>query len=137
MIVVAVLGVLVAIAMPAFAKSRMSAQNGAYIANLRAAKNAFLQYCIERGNYPADSTPGIVPAGMEPYLGRFPWTAVNSLGGRWDWDYRQFGCVAGVSVYQPAASQEQMLRIDQTIDDGDLANGAFRERSAGFISIIE
>jgi prepilin-type N-terminal cleavage/methylation domain-containing protein len=137
MVVVAIVGVLLAIAIPAFTKSRMSAQNGCYIADARTAKNAFMQHCLEQGKYPPDVTPGIVPAGMAPYLGRFPWTGVNSIGGRWDWDYQQFGCVAGVSVYQPTVSQQQMQQIDKIIDDGDLATGGFRERRAVFISIIE
>jgi type IV pilus assembly protein PilA len=137
MIVVAIIGLLAAIAIPAFAKARSSAQNGRYIADLRTAKGAFMQYCIERGNYPPDRTPGIIPPGMEDYLGRFPWMSANSLGGMWDWDYRQFSCVAGVSVYQPAVPLQQMQQIDRTIDDGDLATGSFRQRSAGFISIIE
>jgi prepilin-type N-terminal cleavage/methylation domain-containing protein len=137
MVVVVVLGVLVAIAIPAFAKCRTGAQNAQFIGDVRTAKSDFVQFCLEQGNYPPDVTPAIVPAGMGPYLGHFPWTAPNSLGGLWDWDYRQFGCVAGVSVYQPLVPVEQMQQIDKIIDDGDLNTGDFRQRSGGFISVIE
>ena len=74
---------------------------------------------------------------MLEYLGRFPWTQPTSLGGQWDWDDGQFGFKAGVSVYQPAAPVSQMQKIDQLIDDGDLATGGFRARSGGYISVIE
>jgi prepilin-type N-terminal cleavage/methylation domain-containing protein len=138
MIVVAIIGLLAAIALPAYAKVRYNAQNARYIADVRTAKNAFIQYSFDhRGRYPADVTPAIVPAGMAEYLGRFPWTQTTSLGGYWDWDNGQFGTRAGVSVYQPTAPTSQLLLIDQLIDDGDLSTGTFRSRSAGYISIME
>jgi prepilin-type N-terminal cleavage/methylation domain-containing protein len=138
MIVVAIIGLLAAIAAPAYAKARTNAQNACFIADLRTAKHAFLQYSFDhRGTYPPDVWPAIVPAGMAEYLGTFPWTQTTPIGGQWDWDNGQFGSKAGVSVYQPAAGQAQMRQIDQMIDDGDLSTGSFRERAAGYISIIE
>ena len=138
MIVVAIIALLAVIAMPAYARARTNAQNARFIADLRTAKHAFLQYSFEhRGRYPTDVTPAIIPAGMGEYLGRFPWTERTSIGGYWDWDNGQFGTQAGVSVYQPAAPLEQLRLIDQIIDNGDLATGTFRQRSAGYISIIE
>ena len=137
MIVVAIIGLLAVISIPSFLRARESAQNGRYIADRRTAKGAFMVYCIDHGQYPPDRTPGIVPLGMAEYLAAFQWTAVNSLGGRWDWDYQQFGCTAGVAVYQPAADAGQIERIDEAIDDGYLATGSFRARASGYISIIE
>jgi prepilin-type N-terminal cleavage/methylation domain-containing protein len=138
MIVVAIIALLGAIAIPAFAKARTNAQNARLIADLRTAKNAFIQYSFDhRGRYPADVTPGIIPAGMAEYLGRFPWAERTCIGGYWDWDNGQFGTQAGVSVYQPAVSLEQLRQIDQIIDNGDLATGSFRQRADGYISIIE
>ncbi len=138
MIVVAIIGLLAAIAVPAYAKARTNSQNACFIADLRTAKNAFLQYSFDhRGTYPPDVWPAIVPAGMAEYLGTFPWTQTTPIGGSWDWDNGQFGFQAGVSVYQPAAGRAQMRQIDQIIDDGNLSTGTFRERAAGYISIIE
>lgn len=138
MIVIMVVLVLAAITVPAYSKVRTSSLNARYICDLRAAKGAFFQYSMENnGRYPADAQPGIVPEGMQPYLGYFQWTAPTGVGGRWDWDYMQFGCKAGVSVYQPSATVEQMQQMDRVIDDGDLSTGSFRSRSAGYISIME
>ncbi len=137
MLVVASIGLLSSIAMPAFTQVRESSQNGAYICDLKIAKGAFIVYSIERGRYPADTTPGIMPNGMDEYLRGMKWAAPTPIGGQWDWDYRQFGCVAGVSVYQPRAPESQLIKLDKTIDDGNLQTGSFRSRSAGYISIME
>lgn len=137
MIVVATIGLLTTIAIPNFLAVREKATSARFIADLRTAKGAFELHALERHGYPADRTPGVVPLGMAEYLGDFPWTSRNSLGGMWDWDYLQFGCVAGVSVYQPAASISQLQSIDDKIDDGNLDTGSFRARSSGYISVIE
>jgi type II secretory pathway pseudopilin PulG len=137
MIVVAVIGLLAAIAVPNFVRARENAQNGRYLSDLRVATGAFQEYAIEYGSYPNDKLPGQIPDGMQDYLARMKWTQRNSLGGQWDWDFQQFGATAGVSVYQPKASNEQLIRLDGIIDDGNLAVGNFRQRSSGYIYIIE
>jgi type IV pilus assembly protein PilA len=137
MIVVAVIGLLAAIAIPHFAKARTNTQNSRFAADIKTASGAFMTYAIDNHNYPPDAQPAMIPAGMADYLGRMPWAEVNTLGGRWDWDYRQFGCIAGVSVYQPAADVVQLQRLDQLIDDGDLSGGNFRSRASGYIWVIE
>jgi len=137
MIVVAIIGLLAAIAIPTMVKARTRSTSACYIGDLRVAKNAFMIYSIEQGTYPSDTTPGVTPSGMQPYLGRFPWTSETSLGGSWDWDYGVFGVVAGVSVYQPSVTVAQITQLDATIDDGNLSSGSFRSRSSGYISILE
>jgi prepilin-type N-terminal cleavage/methylation domain-containing protein len=137
MIVVAIIGLLAAIALPSFARARESSRNARYAADLRTATGAFQEYAVINGEYPPDRTPGIIPPGMGEYLAKMRWTEVNTLGGRWDWDYLQFGTVAGVSVYGPTADDDQLIRLDQLIDNGDLGTGNFRQRSGGYIAVIE
>jgi prepilin-type N-terminal cleavage/methylation domain-containing protein len=137
MIVVAVIGLLAAIAIPCFARARERSLNVRFAADLQVAKAAFIEYAADHGTYPADTTPSVVPAGMADYLRRIAWTQPNTIGGQWDWDNSQFGFKAGVSVYQPTASVAQMVKIDQIIDDGNLTTGDFRSRSDGYIGIIE
>jgi general secretion pathway protein G len=137
MIVVAILGLLAAIAIPNFAKARERSLSARFAADLRVAQGAFIEYSVEHGKYPPDTTPGIMPDGMADYLTRVAWTKPNTLGGLWDWDNGQFGFKAGVSVYRPTVSRSQMLQLDRTIDDGDLATGDFRSRPDGYIGIIE
>ncbi len=137
MIVVAIVGLLGAITIPSFARARERSMNGRFAADLQVTKAAFTEYSLDNGEYPPDTQPGEVPAGMADYLRRVEWTKLNTLGGRWDWDNGQFGCKAGVSAYRPTASSAQMLALDKTIDDGNLATGQFRSRADGYIGIIE
>ena len=137
MIVVAIIGLLATIAIPSFVHARETALNNRFAADLRVARDAFIEYSADNRKYPPDTMPGVVPVGMADYLLRVPWTQRTVIGGQWDWDNAQFGCKAGVSVYQPTASLDTMRKLDAIIDDGDLSTGSFRARSAGYIFIIE
>lgn len=137
MIVVAIIGLLAAIAIPNFAKSRRRAQQIRFVNDLRMACDAFETYAMVHGTYPPDTMPRVVPDGMAVYFERFHWEEDTTIGGQWDWDNGQFGFKAGVSVYQPTYTDEQMEEIDKIIDDGDLSTGGFRKRSQGFIRILQ
>jgi prepilin-type N-terminal cleavage/methylation domain-containing protein len=137
MVVVAIIGLLSAIAIPSFVKSRQNSQNTRFIADVRVAADAFIQYNLRVGGYPPDGLPGVVPQGMDVDLGRMRWTERTSIGGQWDWDYNQFGYTAGVSVYQPNRTVAEMQAIDLQIDDGNLSTGNFRQRAQGYIYIVE
>jgi hypothetical protein len=65
------------------------------------------------------------------------WTEPTPIGGQWDWDFLQYGAIAGVSVFMPDLTEAQMARIDARIDDGDLTTGIFRRRSSGYIYVME
>jgi prepilin-type N-terminal cleavage/methylation domain-containing protein len=138
MVVIAIIAVLTAVAVPQALRARDSSVNAAFVADLRVAKGAFVLYNSELGDYPPDRTPAVYPAEIAPYLdSSFKWSADTPIGGKWDWDYHVFGFVAGVSVYQPTVGAAQMTRIDQTIDDGNLGTGDFQTRSGGYISVLE
>ena len=137
MIVVAVIGLLAAIAIPSYVRARERSLNVRFAADLQAAKAAFIEYSADNGKYPPDTMPGVVPDRMADYLRRIAWTQPTTIGGQWDWDNSLFGFKAGVSVYSPTASIDRMLRIDQMIDDGNLATGDFQSRANGYIGIIE
>jgi general secretion pathway protein G len=135
----AIIGMLAAISIPNFLEARVTAQNARFKTNMRVASDIFAMYTLAENKYPPDSTPGRIPLGMSDYLSRFPWEEGTAIGGKWDWDYRQFhfGCTAGVSVYRPSRTDDQMLEIDRSIDDGNIYTGMFRKRSDGYIFVIE
>jgi type IV pilus assembly protein PilA len=137
MIVVAIIGLLAAIAIPSFVKARKRAQATTFISDLRVACDAFELYTMEKGTYPPDKTPGVIPPGMADYLAKTHWTEKTPIGGQWDWDNGQFGSKAGVSVYEPDRTVLEMQEIDKMIDDGNLGTGIFRQRAQGYIMIIE
>ena len=137
MIVVAIIGLLAAITIPSFIKARKKTLNTIFINDLRVACDAFNLYAIEKGRYPPDVTPSVMPAGMAEYLAKTDWGKRTPIGGQWDWDYRQFGSKAGVSVYMPDRTSVEMEEIDLMVDDGNLGTGIFQSRSQGYIMIIE
>lgn len=137
MIVVGVIGLLAAIAIPSFAKARRTSRNMRFVSDLRLVCDAFAMYSMQTGRYPPDTVPPTVPTGVAKFLPRLEWSAPTSIGGNWDWDLNQWGYRAGVSVYKPDRTDAEMREIDAKIDDGSLYAGAFRKRTDGYIYIIE
>ena len=137
MIVVVIVGVLAALAIPAFQRVQRAAQNSRFVSDLRTFSQAFETYATKNGQWPPDGTPAVVPTGMSGEFRNAAWTATTSIGGQWDWDYKQFGFTAGISVYQPTVDVAQMQAIDRLIDDGNLNTGNFRSRTSGYIYILQ
>jgi prepilin-type N-terminal cleavage/methylation domain-containing protein len=137
MTVVVIIGVLAAVAIPAVARVKHNAQNKRFVSDLRTFAQAFETYATKNGKWPPDGTPAVVPTGMSGEFRNAAWTANTSIGGQWDWDYKQFGFTAGISVYQPTVDVAQMLEIDRLIDDGNLNTGNFRSRTSGYIYILQ
>jgi prepilin-type N-terminal cleavage/methylation domain-containing protein len=137
MIVVAIIGLLAAIAIPSFVHARESSLNTRFASDLRVALDAFTMYAQDNGNYPPDVGPGQMPQGVSDYLKRMDWLGPTVLGGQWDWD--NWGYVIGVSLYGPTATHQQLLKLDALIDDGNLETGNFRDRGGGaaYISILQ
>lgn len=127
MIVVAIIALLAAIAVPAFARARQRARASKFLNALRIASGAFEQYATEHGSYPADVNRAIVPPGMQSYFGdKLDWTAPTPIGGSWDWDVNVFGVKAGVSIVAPSLTDAELTDLDAELDDGDLNTGSFR-----------
>ncbi len=138
LIVVAIIGLLVAIAIPAFSRARTVSQNTAFISDLKIARGAFILHRFDHDSHPPDANPGEVPPGMTNYLFRMRWSDETPIGGHWEWDYMQFGCTAGVSIVVSSSDMDDRLtEIDGKIDDGDLTTGCFRKREGGYIWVIE
>ena len=137
MVVVAVIGLLSAIAIPNFLRARSNAANARYSSDVNVVTSAFIEYSFARGHYPPDATPGVMPDGMADYLLKVHWDKPDAMGGKWDWDNKQFGVKIGVSTYEPTASKDQLQRYDALVDDGDLSTGDLRQRTSGYITVIE
>ena len=137
MIVVAIIAALDAMAISSYLVTRRNTRSVTFANDISKACNAFELYSIERGTYPPDTMPRIIPDGMQEFLPRMNWAEPTPIGGYWDWDNGQFGHVAGVSVYKPTCGDLQMVKIDELLDDGDLDTGVFQRRSQGYIYSIE
>ena len=137
MIVVAIIGILASIGIPVMYEAGNRARARRFARDIQTAGHAFVQYAMETGQYPPDRTPAQMPAGMSGYLWNFPWTEKTAVGGRWDWDYQQFGTKAGVSVHMPTWKDDRMQMVDNIMDDGNLSTGQFRRRSGGYMYVLE
>lgn len=135
MMVVAVIALLAALALPAFLKSRRNVQNTRFINDLRVATDSFEQHAIITGKFPPSAAPGVVPTGMDDYLVKMDWTISTPITGQWDWDNATIGTDEGVSVITTELDDDRAGEIDEEIDDGDIVTGLFQKRTddTGFI----
>ncbi len=138
MIVVIIIGVLAALAIPALAKIRQKSQNARFVSDVRTFVQAFETYSMQNGAWPPNAGTGVVPTGMSSAdFNRSAWsTPKNSVGGRWNWD-RNVNVTAGISTTNVTADDTQMTEIDRMIDDGDLTTGHFQKFSGRFTYILE
>jgi type IV pilus assembly protein PilA len=131
MVVVVIIGLLAALALPAFQRTQRATQNSRAINDFRVFVQAFEVYNTQNGAWPANAGAGVVPTGMSKDFKEDTWKAqVNILGGRWNWDVNRAEFMAGVSISGATASDEQLTEIDVKIDDGNLSTGLFQKISS-------
>lgn len=132
MIVVSIIGLLAAIALPSFVAARKQAQANSVCNDLRIFYGAFQQYAMERGNYPSNAyTAGVLPPPMAGYLNSNKWSRGPETGGRYYFKSSYYSALSNrpaigiVGTMASPPNAEQMQMIDSTIDNGDLLSGQF------------
>ena len=141
MIVVAIIGLLAAIAIPSFIKARRDARITAVANDLRVFGDAFQTYAMIVGQFPAD-THNTVPPGMEDYIKQGAWDGY-AMGGHFNWEGPSWGeggtyTYAGIALFEPTDPIEEIRALDDKIDDGNLATGLFKVTPNGrYTYIIE
>src|SRR5689334_10625110 len=87
MIVVVIIGLLAAIAIPAFQRVQRAAQNNRVVNDFRVFAQAYETYATQNGTWPANASPGVVPAGLSAADFKVSvWQAKTTIGGQWNWD---------------------------------------------------
>ena len=130
MIVVLIIGLLVTIAIPAFAKARRRSLQTAFINDMRIFSDASDYYTLNSGLYLEDSASGTIPAGLEEFINDSDWTRGTPIGGQWDSAYDDYGITSGIGVHfgaDPNPGDAYMIQIDAKYDDGNLNTGVFRK----------
>ncbi len=131
MIVVAIIGLLAAIAIPSFNKARKESRQTAFISDIRTYSGAAEMFMIETGDYLEDSSSGQIPSGFEDYLRRGDWVGGTPIGGVWDAEYEDTGGIRscfGVHFNDGKNPGDGYMReIDEECDDGNLNSGSFRK----------
>jgi type II secretory pathway pseudopilin PulG len=136
MIAVVIIGLLAAMAIPAFQKVRQSSRVNAFINDLTTGAEAFETYSMDKGEWPPDGNAGVPPE-MAGYINFGTFAQTTQLGGSWDWDAGVFGLTAAFGVHNPTEPQSIFEDIDRKIDDGNLSTGSFRSRSNGYVMVLE
>ena len=136
MVTVVIIGLLAAIAVPTVKRVQRRSRDARFISDLRAFSQAFETYALKSGSWPPDANRSIVPNGMSGELRDAVWTARNSLGGVWDWDYKTNGITAAISTVEVIVDDQEMTQIDAMFDDGNLATGNFVKSATGRYSYI-
>lgn len=149
MVVVIIIGVLTAMAIPGVQKVIRTSRNNVIINDLRVFTAAFQQYAVEYGDWPGDQASGdSYPTGMDGYLGESSWTNITPIGGNYDWDKNvthngtTFEAVISINDGQSneiIVSMDQLEEIDAKMDDGVLSTGYFRlgRRNAPIFIVAE
>ena len=134
MIVVVIIGLLAALAIPAFTRVRQRAQNSRVANDLRVFAQVYDTYLLEKGAWPADVGPGVIPAEL---LGQLPltFTRPTPIGGLYEWDNEPG--LKSITLYQTTASMAQMRALDALIDDGDPATGNFQFNGTEWHYLLE
>lgn len=133
MIVVVIIGLLAAMAIPAFEKVRQNSRVSRFASDIRTFAGGLDTMMLELGALPGDPGTGSFAGGhpqLADYINSATYTSATSIGGRWDIDSSDMGlnCVVGVDFGgAPTDVQREMLEaVDEMIDDGDLTTGIFQ-----------
>ena len=134
---VEIIGLLAAMAIPAFQRVQRRSQNSRFVSDLRIFTQAFETYSLENGSWPPNVGPGLVPAGLSGALQVSVWTKTTVVGGNWNYDRNINGIAVAVSVSGGTIDQARMREIDALIDDGDLNTGHFQQIGGRYMNILE
>lgn len=135
MVTVTIISLLVAAAVPAFAKIRRRSIATAIGNDFRVFAAEFDTYSHETGSWPAEVDAGILPPEMANRIKAAAWTRITPMGGQYNWDNNQMHSGtrprAAIAISTTSASPvvedvDLMETIDRIIDDGVLTTGNFR-----------
>jgi prepilin-type N-terminal cleavage/methylation domain-containing protein len=126
MIVVGIIGMLAAIAIPAFQRARLDSQVSAIANDLRVFDGAFQMYAMEHGGFPGEMEgPHFMPpnTGINSYLEPGAFTNPAVISGSYDWDGPPAHLYYGISVRPAQVSTEIIRRLDRLMDDDNPLTG--------------
>ena len=134
-VVASIIGILAALAIPAFQRSRDNARIGALEHDLRLYEQEFDTFELDNGYYPTSvSTPGVFPMGMEDRMSA-AWKFPSPIGGAYRWVYTTeedpadriaYIDIVHSAQYPIAIDPGRLKDIDEDIDDGNASTGHLR-----------
>lgn len=136
-VVVAIIGLMAAIAIPAYGKLQKRSVNTLMSNELRIASGALELYVFEKGSWPPDGAGGW-PAELSGYLPPPDrWNQSTPIGGTWAWARNTEELSASLRINNTTVSSEQIADLDQMMDDGSLAAGNLLTFGASLVYVLE
>ncbi|ADE56045.1 type II secretion system protein [Coraliomargarita akajimensis] len=137
MIVVAIIGLLAALAMPVFSKVRQAARHSRLANDMRQFSDAINQFALETGDFPADTSVGQISDGLAKYIKVDSWHSRPIIGGSWDVarDGGSYICAVGVVDYE--VTEAELAAFDKRFDDGDFSTGLYQKQDSGYFRIVQ
>lgn len=138
-IVVVIIGLLAAMAIPAFKKVRNNSYASRLANDFRIFAGAFEIHALEVGVWPGDGQGNALPATAQPYFKGTAWYKVPPNGGYWDWEVNRLGFIASVGLVEGNNSLDPAVYegVDEILDDGNLSTGVFRKSNDRYIYILQ
>jgi type II secretory pathway pseudopilin PulG len=134
-VVVLIIGMLAAVAVPQLKKNMISARSSAVMNDLRVYSGAFQAYAQEHGDWPpGGGAPGVFPPGMDGYLSQTNWSRTTPIGGNYQFAtqspqaggrYAAVIIIASTLNNAVSSDSNQLSDIDRKLDDGNLTTGNF------------
>ncbi len=139
MVVVVIIGLLAALAIPAYLRVQRASQNSRTTNDFRIFAQAFEIYNTQNGTWPNNVAAGVVPTTPVSMNGDFKtstWQSITVIGGQWNWDKGNFGITAGISITNFTCDDAQLAEIDAKLDDGNLTTGNFQKIQPNRVTLI-
>jgi len=147
-VVITLIGILAAIAVPAYRHIALRSKAAAVINDIRTFSTTFITYNTQNGRWPAATgTPGQVPVEVQDALSS-PFSAPTPIGGYYNWENDDSSngfhvtaaisiCSTGTSTMSDDLDLLQMIN-DLMESDGDLYSGSVRlGATSNLVFIIE
>ncbi len=123
MVVVVIIGLLAAIAIPAFKRVQERSAASRIANDLRQYAEAIQRYNLENGQWPPSGAVGTIPVGLESYLPA-GFTNPSPIGGQYSWSGLP---TLAIRLTGATPNPAVMTRVDAILDDGNLSMGDFQQ----------
>jgi type II secretory pathway pseudopilin PulG len=139
MIVVVIIGLLAAMAIPAYQRVRTTVNANLIANDFRIFSDTFVRYAMETGEWPEDGNSNVLPASVLPYFEGSTWSETAPNGGFWDWELNRHSVIASVGLTEGGGGMDEAVfeKVDEILDDGNLASGDFLKSSGYYIYILQ
>ena len=136
-VIVTIIGLLSAIALPAYQKLQRRSTNTALSNEIRVVAGALDFNVFEKGTWPPDGAGGW----PEELTGYLPppdrWSKPTPIGGTWAWALNTDDALASLRINDYTISADQTLDLDKMIDDGDLTTGNLVKSGPSLVYVLQ